>query len=282
MIWEKPEKRLELLYRCRDFELSHLWQRSVFLGAFLLLCFSGYAYFIGSDVEKIQKYLCGPFSSSLYRENTAALLWNFITLIICITGFTLSIIWILMGKASKMWYEIYEKYICNFEAGNHNVPHLSRMALRNSYFTDPRYRMGAITEIEEDKVNNSIFSCKAGCYSPSKINIMLGHISMCIWSFLGLIHLVCILSIYFNAKFSNIAQSYAALISQQCTTSVSTQVFDSLTVVFSLIDASGKFPLFRLNIIVLLLIIPFIIVHLLKKYTYSSTLNKKKTGKDKQ
>ncbi|WP_300232445.1 hypothetical protein [uncultured Alistipes sp.] len=32
----------ETLWRCRDFELSHLWQRSIFLSAFLILCFTGY------------------------------------------------------------------------------------------------------------------------------------------------------------------------------------------------------------------------------------------------
>ena len=32
----------EKLWRCRDFELSHLWQRSIFLSAFLILCFTGY------------------------------------------------------------------------------------------------------------------------------------------------------------------------------------------------------------------------------------------------
>ena len=32
----------ETLWRCRDFELSHLWQRSIFLSAFLILCFTVY------------------------------------------------------------------------------------------------------------------------------------------------------------------------------------------------------------------------------------------------
>ena len=33
------EQMNETLWRCRDFELKHLWQRSVFLSAFLILCF---------------------------------------------------------------------------------------------------------------------------------------------------------------------------------------------------------------------------------------------------
>ena len=30
------------MWHCRDFELSHLWQRSVFLGAFMLAIATGY------------------------------------------------------------------------------------------------------------------------------------------------------------------------------------------------------------------------------------------------
>ena len=29
-------------WHCRDFEITHLWQRSVFLTAFIVLCFSAY------------------------------------------------------------------------------------------------------------------------------------------------------------------------------------------------------------------------------------------------
>lgn len=38
----QPKDIYESLWRCRDFELSHLWQRSVFLTAFLLLAYTGY------------------------------------------------------------------------------------------------------------------------------------------------------------------------------------------------------------------------------------------------
>lgn len=42
----------ETLWRCRDFELSHLWQRSIFLSAFLILCFTGYGGVLVSMFEK--------------------------------------------------------------------------------------------------------------------------------------------------------------------------------------------------------------------------------------
>lgn len=37
-----PKDIYQSLWRCRDFELSHLWQRSIFLTAFLVMCFTGY------------------------------------------------------------------------------------------------------------------------------------------------------------------------------------------------------------------------------------------------
>ena len=32
-------------WHCRDFEIQNLWQRSIFLGTFLILCFTGYGFF---------------------------------------------------------------------------------------------------------------------------------------------------------------------------------------------------------------------------------------------
>jgi len=42
----------ETFWRCRDFELSHLWQRSIFLSAFLILCFTGYGSLLITMLEK--------------------------------------------------------------------------------------------------------------------------------------------------------------------------------------------------------------------------------------
>lgn len=189
MKFENPEKRLELLYRCRDFELSHLWQRSVFLGAFLLLCLSGYACFAGSKIGNVQQYAAVYLFPSNGDNHRTAFLWNIIALGICLIGLLMSIIWILMAKSSKMWYEIYEKYIIDFETQNPDL------------YIDRHYRMGAITGLEKEKVSDSIFSCKSGCYSPSKLNIAIGHVSMYIWIICGLIHLIAILLIDLNVVF---------------------------------------------------------------------------------
>jgi len=56
----------ESLWKCRDFELLHLWQRSIVLTLFLVMCFIGVIF---------------------------------------------SCLWIMMGKGSKAWYEIYENAI---------------------------------------------------------------------------------------------------------------------------------------------------------------------------
>ena len=51
------------LFHCRDFELQHLWQRSVFLAGFMIALFTLYGSFVGDnlnsklnfDVNKIEQ-----------------------------------------------------------------------------------------------------------------------------------------------------------------------------------------------------------------------------------
>lgn len=45
---ESLRRTLDRMYSCRDLEISNLWQRSIFLGTFLVLCFTGYGVLIHS------------------------------------------------------------------------------------------------------------------------------------------------------------------------------------------------------------------------------------------
>ena len=89
------------LWKCRDFELAHYWQRAVFLTAFLLACYAGYGTLIiqCSMAETMQL----PFR-----------IVNGIAFGICIVGILLSFLWIMMAKGSKAWYETYEAAISAF------------------------------------------------------------------------------------------------------------------------------------------------------------------------
>ena len=44
-------RTLDRMYCCRDLELSNLWQHSVFLGTFLVLCFIGYGVLVHSMLK---------------------------------------------------------------------------------------------------------------------------------------------------------------------------------------------------------------------------------------
>jgi len=92
----------QTLWRCRDFELTNLWQRSVFLTAFLVLCFTAYFALLSKIAEK-------------WEEKDILILLNIVGYMLSIIGAIFSIFWIKMGKGSKAWYEIYEAAIREFE-----------------------------------------------------------------------------------------------------------------------------------------------------------------------
>lgn len=153
------------LWRCRDFELSHLWQRSIFLSAFLLLCFTGYGVLILKIAE-----------ASEYSLNL-----HILGGILGVVAGVFSCMWIMMAKGSKAWYEKYEKDILAFE---------------NSHYIEENAKK-IITENHKRKdldLNNRLYSTKGGEYSPSRINIGIGIVSLAIWIIAFIFHLFMIIS----------------------------------------------------------------------------------------
>ena len=152
-------------YKCRDFEISNLWQRSILLTAFLLLCFTGYGNIIKYIFENLEMV-------DFYYHEIAAF--------ISIVGMVFSIFWIMMGKASKAWYEFYEDQICSIE-------NEKELGIKECY------RMGnSIYNTDNKKIDGNIFTNNAGIYSPSKINIRIGHLCLIIWVVIFLIHIYLI------------------------------------------------------------------------------------------
>lgn len=196
------EEFYKSLWRCRDFEIQNLWQRSIFLTAFMLLSYTGYGAVLLKMVELATTPYSLPVKGSLdglvqsiefksVSENVDCLFFlNIVALAICFLGMLFSILWILMGKASKGWYEVYEKAICAFE--------------RNPKYTKFHdlggFNYVEMSNFEKVKLNDCILSLKAGAYSPSKINIAIGQISFFSWIVLFLLH--CTL-IHFDVNFSN-------------------------------------------------------------------------------
>ena len=214
----------ESLWRCRDFELSHLWQRSVFLSAFLLLCFTGYGMlFIAAFIEperdaprerrieqekisKVEKSsvvlgqypyeaLHFSFDETNARAQSGAVAENadpsarrrlahVAATVIALMGVWLSSMWIMMGKGSKRWYERYEQALYRIERD----PRFSKIAGRN----DDQAMLGAPyihgNLPEAPHVDDGLFSNAAGRYSSSKINIGIGQISLLFWGAVLVVH----------------------------------------------------------------------------------------------
>lgn len=89
------------LWRCRDFEISHLWQRSVFLAVFMLAIAAAY----GNLAVKILI----PDTSNPSCTNSPLVQGALLGL--CLLGIIFSMLWIMMAKGSKMYFEKFENSI---------------------------------------------------------------------------------------------------------------------------------------------------------------------------
>lgn len=159
----------ESLWRCRDFEISHLWQRSVFLTAFLVLAYTGY----GFVLMKICDHIIGAQEISQIGFRYL----NIIGFMIALVGIILSILWIMMGKGSKAWYEQYERALYNIERDRRYITKsVSKMNVR-------KYMHGSLPKL---KFNYNLWSTDGGRFSPSRINIRIGQLSLIVFTLASL------------------------------------------------------------------------------------------------
>ena len=131
----------ETFYRLRDFEISNLWQRSIFLSALLVLFFPAYGVLVLKLLESTGKHI-------IYHEICCAL---------ALCAIIFSIIWIMMAKGSKAWFEVYEQKICKIEDEED-------LGIKGEY---SMLNMGKVPW----SLDSRLLSGKAGCYSVSKLNI---------------------------------------------------------------------------------------------------------------
>ncbi|MBR4125248.1 MAG: hypothetical protein IKR13_03515 [Victivallales bacterium] len=154
----------EHLYRCRDFELNNLWQRSLFLWTLLGVVLTGYGYFL-------QKYDFAFMNLRSTQQLIAAVLSFLIML--------LGALFYWMGKASKYWTEVYEAKINFIE--NYCLSHCIPQPLRHAEYKIPD--------------SKHFLGCKH--YSTSKINVLIGAIVGIVGCVCYLVHgygLICYLS----------------------------------------------------------------------------------------
>ena len=165
-------------WRCRDFEIKNLWQRSIFLGTFLVLCFTGYGVFFTNVFIDEKSNIV--FLSTNVDE---ILIKHMVALFLLFIGSVFSLLWIAMAKASKAWVEVYERAIVVIEQK------LSDEKLRDyasfAFHTFPEYRY----DCADSKFDCKFSSGKGGYFSPSRINILIGQLSLLIWMMLDFLHL---------------------------------------------------------------------------------------------
>lgn len=165
----------EQYWRCRDFEIKNLWQRSIFLGAFLILCFTGYGAFLGKAFWGENNNLC------FFDESS----WKCHSIAMCLTilGFLFSWLWICLAKASKAWVEVYENAISAIERIMTNASDLNKYA-SFQYDNLPSYPQKGLPLFD-----TYIYSTNGGSFSPSRINILIGQIALCVMGTLLYTHL---------------------------------------------------------------------------------------------
>lgn len=153
----------ERLQKNRELEIKNLWQRSIFLATFLVLCYTAYGALIGNmlnqclNAEKICQY-------------------NIVVILTSFAGIIISVLWICMAKGSKAWQEVYEEAIKTYESEYFiNIP--------DKYHSDN-------LKGDPGKRDRCLLSAKGGPFSPSKINIVIGQISFLIWICIAIVHFV--------------------------------------------------------------------------------------------
>lgn len=163
----------ETFYHCRDFEITNLWQRSVFLFGFILACFTGYGTILIS------------LMTSGFQNITDPWLAHLIECAISLIGIVFAQVWIMMSKGSKIWYEIYERVIGEIENKN---------GKSTKYVNIPKeYIMGNYSKQYEDYIDDDLASLKGGKYSPSKLNISIGHVLLSIWKICFFCHCIILI-----------------------------------------------------------------------------------------
>jgi bacitracin transport system permease protein len=157
-------------------EITILWQRAVMFGVFVALAYTGYGMVLGNALEK------------------GACRWeafNLVCIGLACFGMVMSLLWIIMMKGSKAWYERYEVALNAFiwEGSKH----------QGEIFQDARScelaREGMLGKWQEDgypvdekPTDKDPLTGVAGRFSVSRATIVFGQVSFFLWMALAFLH----------------------------------------------------------------------------------------------
>lgn len=147
------------LCHCRDMEIELVWKRAVFMTAFLIACFAGYG---------------GLIVAALSRSYSDRAFF-FVTVAACFLatmGFAMSVIWIMMCKGSKAWYEHYENAIEAHARENFECKYGNLLA------HDWR---DLASDKQSREMSKCLLSTQGGGYSVSRLAIVIGQLAAIIW-----------------------------------------------------------------------------------------------------
>ena len=166
----------KILYGAYADEIKNLWQRSIFLGAFMVLVWSGYGVLQLKAIEIIGNLAQGTLCTQ-GAEQTLSLVYISASIGLCAVIIVLSWLWIAMAKGSKFVQEAHEAKIRQYSK-----------RYKCNLFCDLNVYQKATNKRWYDKLS---FICplKSYRYSPSKINIALGWVSLLVSIVLLYIHL---------------------------------------------------------------------------------------------
>ena len=225
----------EELFKCRDFEIDHLWQRSVFLGAFLLAVAAGYGTFVNEHIKDVfsataekeadcsvkiesEQYEIEAVKTENKDNDILPKYFHGICLGLAGLGIVFSQLWIMMAKGSKRWQERFEESIAFFYKKETDTK--IKKELFEKKLTQ-RILNGSIPyfgNLHEKEIKNSLLSTKGGEYSVSRINIIIGQVSCFAWMALAGIHFYKTLEIIYKDVSSTIwlATSVVSIVTYTC------------------------------------------------------------------
>ena len=201
----EPKDAYERTWACRDFELSHLWQRSVFLAVFLLAIAGAYGTLLVNMYFPSEQNYIYVTQSSLdkmeieYKAKDITWQQHSIASGVCWLGITFSVLWVMMEKGSKYWFERYEEGINKYE---------SWQEFSGKKIIDFPHH-GAMPTLKRSQYDENIFSTKGGHYSVSRVNTAIGIISLLSFSVLEIFHF----GKFLDRKFSSLTNLQLALFS---------------------------------------------------------------------
>lgn len=191
------EKCLDYFHDSMNSEISRLWQRSIFLAALLGLVFAGY----GNTLLKFFDSAC--FCGKGISADSAL---NFVCVGISFFGVLFSALWIMMMKGSKAWQEKYEHTLFRFIVDYVKKTREKCPSDKLVVFSKYGFAHGYLKALEKRKFSNCLFSAKSGAYSVSKINIILGIISLSFWMVAGVVHSLLVPSEFWSKVWSLICE----------------------------------------------------------------------------